>query len=71
MNPDQDLAKQRFLFLSLVRLGGAVFLTLGLVILSGRTDMQQELGLPFALIGAVGFLVVPWHLARKWRSPRP
>lgn len=71
MNPGEDQAKKRFLFLSLMRLGGAVFLTLGLVILSGRSDFQPELGLPFTLIGLVGFLVVPRWLAKKWRTPRP
>ena len=71
MNPDENEAKKRFLFLSLIRIGGAVFLTLGLMILGGKVRMQQELGLPLALIGLAGFLLVPVWLAKRWKSPRP
>ncbi|HOB15345.1 MAG TPA: hypothetical protein PK680_09335 [Novosphingobium sp.] len=71
MNPDENEARKRFLFLSLIRIGGAVFLTLGLMILGGKVRMQQELGLPFALIGLAGFLLVPVWLAKRWKSPRP
>lgn len=68
---DEALVKKRFLVISLMRLGGAVFLTLGLLILGGKVDLPRELGLPFALIGLADFLLVPWWLGKKWKSPQP
>ena len=69
MNDNEAEAKKRFFVLSLLRLGGAVFLALGLLIIAGKIDMQKELGIPFALIGLADFLIIPWWLAKRWKSP--
>lgn len=71
MNDDEALAKRRFLIISLVRLSGGVFLTLGLFILGGKFDMPKAAGWAFTLIGMLDLLVAPVFLSRKWRSPRP
>jgi hypothetical protein len=71
MNDDEALAKRRFLIISLVRLSGGVFLTLGLFILGGKFAMPKAAGWAFTLIGMLDLLVAPVFLSRKWRSPRP
>lgn len=65
---DESLAKKRFLAISLIRLSGAVFLTLGLFILGGKLDLPQAAGWIFAAIGAVDLLVAPVFLSRRWKS---
>jgi len=69
MNDNEAEAKKRFFILSLLRLGGAVFLALGLLIIAGKIDMQKELGIPFVLIGFADFLIMPWWLAKRWKTP--
>lgn len=63
-------AKKRFFVLSFMRLLGAAFLTLGLLIIGGKVDLPQELGLPLSLIGLADFTLVPWWLSKRWKSPR-
>jgi hypothetical protein len=71
MNADEALAKRRFLAISLIRLSGGAFLTLGLVILGGKLDMPSAAGWAFTVVGFVDLLVAPVFLARKWKTPRP
>jgi hypothetical protein len=68
---DEALAKKRFLAISMIRLSGAVFLTMGLFILGGKMDLPQVAGWIFTVIGITDLLVVPPFLARKWKTPRP
>jgi hypothetical protein len=70
MNDTEAEAKKRFFILSIMRLSGAAFLTLGLLIIGGKIDMPKELGLPFALIGLADFILVPWWLSKRWKSPQ-
>ena len=71
MNDNEALAKKRFLAISLVRLSGGVFLTLGLFILGGKFDLPPAAGWAFTVIGLIDLLVAPVFLARKWKTPRP
>lgn len=71
MNEDERVARGRFMMLSLLRLAGAAFLTLGLLIIGGKITLPPELGWPFVLIGIADFLFLPWWLAKRWKSPRP
>jgi membrane protein YdbS with pleckstrin-like domain len=68
MTEDEAIARRRFIAISLVRLSGAVFLTLGLLTVAGRVDLPQVAGFVFVVIGLVDFLVIPVFLARKWKS---
>lgn len=68
---DEALAKKRFMAISLIRLSGAVFMTLGLLVLGGKVDLPQAAGLAFAVIGLIDLLVAPVFLSRRWKSPRP
>ncbi|HQV03445.1 MULTISPECIES: hypothetical protein [unclassified Novosphingobium] len=68
---DEALAKKRFMAISLIRLSGAVFMTLGLLVLGGKVDLPQAAGLAFVVIGLIDLLVAPVFLSRRWKSPRP
>lgn len=71
MNEEERLARSRFTVISLVRIGGAAFLTLGFLALGGKIALPQVGAAALVALGLLGFLVVPRKLARKWKSPRP
>jgi hypothetical protein len=71
MNTDEILARRRFTILSLVRLSGAAFLTVGLLSVAGKITVPQVAGFVLVAAGLANFLFVPRALARKWKSPRP
>lgn len=71
MTDEERMARKRFLAISMIRLSGAVFLTLGLFILGGKLEMPQVAGWLFAAIGMIDLLVIPVILSRKWKSPAP
>ena len=70
MNPDELLARRRFAILSLVRLGGAVLLTAGLIALGGKLPLPPVLAAVLVGLGIGGFIVLPRQLSRRWKSPR-
>lgn len=70
MNEAERLARRRFAIISLVRLSGAVFLTLGLFALGGKFDLPRPAALILILLGLLDFIVAPRFLARKWKSPQ-
>lgn len=74
MLSDADrLARRRFLFLQLVRLGGVGVVMLGIAIWLGdllRFGGWPAVGVPLFLLGVVATLFLPRLLARRWRSPR-
>lgn len=65
-----DPARGRFIALQLIRLSGAVFALLGLLIIAGRVAMPQAAGYVFIVIGFIDMIVFPLLLARRWRTPR-
>lgn len=71
MNPDEILARRRFTILSLVRLSGAAFLTVGLLSVADKLTVPREAGFVLVAVGLANFLFVPRWLARKWKSPQP
>ena len=71
MTEDEALARRRFAALSLVRLGGATCLTLGLLAVGGKIVLPQPVGFGLILLGLAGFLVIPRSLSRKWKSGQP
>ena len=68
MSEEEALARRRFAALSLVRLGGATCLTMGLLAVGGKIVVPQPVGIGLVLLGLAGFLVIPRSLARKWKS---
>ena len=68
MSEEEALARRRFAALSLVRLGGAACLTVGLLAVGGKIVVPQPVGIGLVLLGLAGFLVIPRSLSRKWKS---
>lgn len=68
---EEALAKKRFWAISLIRLSGAVFLTLGLLVLGGKADLPRAAGWIFLAVGLIDMLIAPVFLSRRWKSPRP
>lgn len=70
-----DPAAARFAALQLVRLGGALLVLFGLLVLSHRFEalagLPDAAGFVIAAIGLADFFAVPKILARKWRTPKP
>ena len=68
MTEQEALARRRFAALSMIRLGGATCLTLGLFAVGGKIVVPQPVGIGLVLLGLAGFLVIPRSLSRKWKS---
>lgn len=68
MTEQEALARRRFAALSMLRLGGATCLTLGLLAVGGKIVVPQPVGIGLVLLGLGGFLIIPRSLSRKWKS---
>lgn len=64
-----DPARQRFIALQMLRLSGAVFALLGLLVVAKRIDMPLAAGYVFLVVGFLDLFVVPLLLAKRWKSP--
>lgn len=66
-----DLARDRFITMNAIRLGGAVLVVLGTANI-GRHWIEPADVVGTALLGAgaVSILIIPRLLARRWRSTR-
>ncbi len=65
---NDDLARTRFLFLNLIRLGALALVLFGVTIASGKMGWPEWIGLVLALAGAAEFFFLPWMLAKRWKS---
>lgn len=66
----EDLAKQRFFVLQGIRITGAIFALLGLLIIVGKIDLLPKwAGVIVLALGMIEMLIVPPILARSWKSP--
>ncbi len=64
-----DPARNRFLAISLIRLGGVALAFLGIAIIFRRlVEPADIIGTALLAIGAFDVLVLPVLLARRWRS---
>ncbi|MGN3973931.1 hypothetical protein [Tsuneonella sp. SYSU-LHT278] len=68
--PPTDRERGRFLALNLVRLSGAAFVLIALLVLNGALGLPEVVGWVFLGVGLLDVFVVPQLLARKWRTPR-
>jgi hypothetical protein len=67
---NEDLAKRRFLILTMLRLTGVVMALFGLMIIAGKVDVPKIAGYVLFVIGLADTMLVPPLLARSWRTPR-
>lgn len=65
-----DPAAARFWTLHLLRLSGAAMCFIGALVLVGRIDWPQPLGIALFVLGAVEFFAVPHYLSKRWKSDR-
>lgn len=70
-DPLQALARERFIMLQLMRLGGALLVAGGVVILAGKVPGPPAIGYGLVVFGAFEFFAMPYLLARRWKSPPP
>lgn len=66
--PAKDPAKARFVAISLIRLSGALFVLLGVLIAEGRIALPWPVGAALAVAGVFDVFVMPVILARRWKS---
>ena len=71
MNEDADnLARNRFIILNIVRISGAIFVLLALAVISrGFLGLPREAGYVLLVLGIAEFIIAPLMLAKAWRSP--
>lgn len=66
----EDLAKGRFIALTIVRLLGVALALLGLAIIAGKVGVPREVGYIFFVLGLLEAMILPIILTRKWKTPR-
>ena len=69
MNADDTRARNRFIAIQFVRLGGVAMVLLGLLVMNGRIDWPREAGFVLAALGLFEALLAPLLLSRKWKTP--
>ena len=72
MNSDEreELAKKRFILLSMMRFASVIFVMLGIANVGGRLfpDAAPYLGYGFLLVGALDFFLIPILLKKAWEK---
>ena len=69
MNDNESVAKQRFFFLSLIRLLSTALIVVGLLILAGKMDIPKPAGAVFTIFGLLELIFLPRFLVSKWKTP--
>lgn len=67
----EDPARNRFIVIQALRLGGVVMVLIALLALNGMIPLPQIAAWPILGVGLADVFVVPQILARKWRTPLP
>jgi hypothetical protein len=69
-NRDADTtARNRFLVINLLRLGGAAMVLIGLLMTADRIGGGAVLGYVLLVLGLLDMFAVPQVLSRRWRTP--
>lgn len=69
--PQDNIARNRWLAMVLVRLAGSIGAVFGVVLLGKAPDTPGKvLGIAIVLAALYMIAVVPRALARKWRTPK-
>lgn len=69
MSPDDTRARNRFIVIQLIRIGGVALVLVGLLVMNGRIDLPREAGFVLAAVGLFEALLAPLLLSRKWKTP--
>ena len=69
-SPSETEARNRFLILNAVRLGGVIMVLIGIGIAVGEWDIPRAIAYVLIALGLVEALVIPQVLARMWSSKR-
>lgn len=64
----EDQARQRFMFLNLVRIGGVLLVLLGIAVVQQVVEWPKEVGYVLMVIGMFEVFFMPIFLAKRWRS---
>ena len=68
-----DIARQRWIVIQVMRTGGVAFVVLGILMARGVVDIGGDdnrlVGYAFIVIGLLDAFLVPRYLARNWRTP--
>ena len=65
-----DPAAPRFFAIQIARLIGAALVVAGLLTSDGRlTILPHDAAYAMIVVGLVCFVLLPFYLARRWRSP--
>lgn len=65
---EEAQARQRFMLINLVRLGGVVLVLVGIAIARGQLGLPAPIGWVLAVAGLGEFFFLPSVLAKRWRS---
>ncbi|MEO6040316.1 MAG: hypothetical protein ABIP41_00255 [Croceibacterium sp.] len=66
---DEDQARGRFMMIQMVRITGVAMVLVGMLILRGRIHADHIAGYVLLAAGLVDVFLVPFVLARRWRTP--
>ena len=66
-----EVARNRWMVISAVRVAGVVMVLVGLLILQQVIPEPAWAGYTILAVGLADVFLVPLLLARKWRSPKP
>lgn len=66
--PEEVRARQRYIILNAVRIGGLGMLLVGVAIARGVVDGPYALGVVLAVAGLLDFFFLPRLLARRWKT---
>lgn len=69
MTEDDTLARNRFMVLNAIRLGGLILVLVAIAIGYGKIDAPVFIAYILAPLGLFEFFFLPNIVARKWRTP--
>lgn len=70
MPPAPDPARRRYMTMAAARLSGALFASIGVVLVGRATmDEQRWIGTAVIVLGLFEMALLPRLLARRWRTP--
>ena len=64
----EDIARQRWMVLNIVRIGGLALVLVALAIHYGRIPWPEPVAWVLAATGLLEFFIAPKLLARRWRD---
>ena len=66
--PD-NVAKQRFMVMQVIRLSGVALFVFGIMIVKGILPLPAIAGYVLAVVGIFDAFLMPVILARRWKTP--